>query len=531
MEQTKAYEKLQECLKDIFAFSISRVYDKQDAEDLTNDIIIAVLSSVNRLENDSAFYGYMWKIAENTFKQYIRNKNKSNVVFDEKFYGVYWETPEQKYIENEEVAILRRELTLLSKQYREATIKYYIENKNCSLISKEMNISEEMVKYYLFKTRKILKEGVNMERKYGEKSYNPSKFGINFWGCGGNSYIWETFERKLPGNIVLAAYEKPLTIEELSLELGVSAAYLEDELEILLKYNFITQKGNKYQTNFLIFKSDFEEEFKEKVPTLEICKLATEEIKVFTEKLLPKYRRKDFGIELDDNALRWFIVNFAMINALGDFEENISQARFGAYPRLNATSYGFVYGHDNDYRYDYFTGIYGRCENSNKTAYYTAVNYNIIKNIQLWQGSSIVRTDTLCDAILKKNVADCTSQEVVAQLANEGMINVQDGILNANFPTLTSRESYYIRKELKPITDIIVGCMEEICSSAAILFKKHTPKELQEHCEQLAYVRYQADAMGIIVENLVSDGFLTVPEERTNLTVFGVKKLENDGLQ
>ena len=88
MEQTKAYEKLQECLKDIFAFSISRVYDKQDAEDLTNDIIIAVLSSVNRLENDSAFYGYMWKIAENTFKQYIRNKNKSNVVFDEKFYGV-----------------------------------------------------------------------------------------------------------------------------------------------------------------------------------------------------------------------------------------------------------------------------------------------------------------------------------------------------------------------------------------------------------------------------------------------------------
>ena len=186
MEQTKAYEKLQECLKDIFAFSISMVYDKQDAEDLTNDIIIAVMSSVNRLENASAFYGYMWKIAENTFKQYIRNKNKANIIFDEKFCGVYWETPEQKYIENEEVAILRRELTLLSKQYRQATIKYYIEYKNCSLISKEMNISEEMVKYYLFKTRKILKEGVNMERKYGEKSYNPSKFGINFWGNGGN---------------------------------------------------------------------------------------------------------------------------------------------------------------------------------------------------------------------------------------------------------------------------------------------------------------------------------------------------------
>ncbi len=33
MEQATAYKKLQGCLKDIFAFSISKVYDKQDAED------------------------------------------------------------------------------------------------------------------------------------------------------------------------------------------------------------------------------------------------------------------------------------------------------------------------------------------------------------------------------------------------------------------------------------------------------------------------------------------------------------------
>ena len=85
-----------------------------------------------------------------------------------------------------------------------------------------------------------------MDRKYGEKSYNPSNFCIDFWGNGGNSYIWETFERKLPGNIVLAAYEKPLTITELSLELGVSAVYLEDELEILLKFHFITKKANYF---------------------------------------------------------------------------------------------------------------------------------------------------------------------------------------------------------------------------------------------------------------------------------------------
>jgi hypothetical protein len=148
----------------------------------------------------------------------------------------------------------------------------------------------------------------------------------------------------------------------------------------------------------------------------------------------------------------------------------------------------------------------------------------VIKNVQLWQGSSKLRSDALCDAILKKDVTDCSSQEAVAQLVNEGMISAKEGKLNANFPTITSKENYLIYEELKPIVNKIVDCMDGICSSAASLFKKHSPKELVERCEQLAYVRYQADAMGIIVENLVSDGFLSVPKERTNLCVYGVRK-------
>ena len=527
MEQTIAAQKLQESLKDIFAFSLSKVYDKQDAEDLTNDIILEVLSSVNRLENDSAFYGYMWKIAENTFKRYIRNKITPNVEFNENFCGVYWETPEQKCIDSEEVAILRRELTLLSKQYREATVKYYIENKSCSLISKEMNISEEMVKYYLFKTRKILKEGINMERKYGEKSYNPSKFCINFWGNGGNSYIWQTFERKLPGNIVLATYEKPVTIEELSLELGVSAAYLEDELDILQKYNFIKQIGNKYQTDFLIFKTDFEEEFLKEVPSLQICSETISKIKKFVDGIIPKYRKKDFGIALNDNSLKWFIVNLCMINALGDFEE-ITQTKFGAYPRLNSTSHGFVYGHDNDYEYGYFCGIYGRCDNKEHTAYYSAVNYNAIRKCQLWRGSSVQRSELMCDAVVGKKVEDSQSQEVIVQLVNEGMIKIDDGIIKANFPTFTSKNDYSMRKQLQPMTNDVVKCMNEICCKAAIIFKKHTPKELKDRCEQLAYVCHQADAMGIIIEKLVEQGYLVVPDEQTNLCIYGVRRVSDE---
>ena len=523
MNRETAARLLEKSLKDIFAFSVSRLYNKQDAEDLTNDIVTEVLSSVGRLECDSAFYGFMWKIAENTLKRYIRGKNTENTEFNENFFGVYWETPESKYIESEEVCALRRELALLSRQYRETTVKYYLENKTVSQISKELGTSEEMVKYYLFKTRKILKEGVNMERKFGERSYNPAVFCPDFWGNGSNGYIWQTFERKLPGNIVLSAYDKPMSLKDLSLELGVSAVYLEDELEILLKNNFIKKIGNKYQTDFLIFKTDYEREFQRRVPSEEICGKTTDKLSEITEKLLPEYSKKDFGTGLDDNALRWFIVNFTLLSALGFFEER-AQEKLGEYPYLNPYTRGFVYGHDNNYEFGYFGGIYGHCENRKNTAWYAAVNYNIIKNCQWWQGASAERTEVLCDAILGKSVED-SNKETAAQLASNGMLTIDLGKFKPLFPVFTTKDFYNMTKDLMPAIELIEDCMDKICKTAAEIFKKYTPENLRDRCEQLCYVRHQADAMGIITEKLVEKGYLHIPDKKTNLCIFGVRRI------
>ena len=522
MEQSVVIQKLTDSFRDIFAFSASRLYDKQDAEDLTNDIIVEVLASAERLKKDDAFYGFMWSIAENTLKRYIRKQKIGETEYQGDFYGVYWDTPEEKLLESEELAILRRELSLLSKQYRDVTVRYYIENKSCTAIANELDISEEMVKYYLFKTRKILKEGVTMERKYGEKSYNPGKFRIDFWGGGNNGYVWNTFERRLPGNIVLAAYEKPLGIEELSLELGVSAPYLEDELAILLKYDFVRMIGNKYQTNFLIFKTPYEEEIRRTLPYMDYCSDATACIMKMTEKVLSQFRKKNFGISLDENRLKWFIVNFALLNALGDFEER-TQEKYGDYPKLFCNCYGYVFGHDNDYNYDYFAGIYGGVVNKANTARYAAVNYNVIRPCQHWQGCSVERAEALCDGILGNPVTK-ENEETVAQLVREGMLFVADGRIKANFPTFTSKADYLMRKELKEGIDAGAECMEMLCTAAAEIFKKYAPKNLQDRCERLCYVRHQVDPMAIIVEKLVADGFLVVPKEPTNLCIFGIKK-------
>lgn len=106
MEQEEAAKLLSDNLKSIFAFSLSRLYDRSEAEDLTNDIVCEVLKCVHRLKNDDAFYAFCGESQENTFKKRIRKSNFQTLEFDEGFVGTYWTTPEEKYLETEELHLL-----------------------------------------------------------------------------------------------------------------------------------------------------------------------------------------------------------------------------------------------------------------------------------------------------------------------------------------------------------------------------------------------------------------------------------------
>ena len=71
-----------------------------------------------------------------------------------------------------------------------------------------------------------------MEKELGRLSYDPVELTLFFWG-GRNRY-YEVFDgNKLRQNIVMACYYDKLTEEQLSLQLGVPTAYLEDELKKL----------------------------------------------------------------------------------------------------------------------------------------------------------------------------------------------------------------------------------------------------------------------------------------------------------
>ena len=146
-----------------------------------------------------------------------------------------------------------------------------------------------------------------MVREYGELSYAPEKFTMNFWGDYSNGY-WELFERKLPGNIIIAAYEKPRTLEELSLETGVSVPYLEDEVEILENMGLLVRKGKVYQSNMILYDEQW--------------------VNTVDNKVLPRYKTTKQKLIGDGLGIQEQTEDEIM-NSLLSLDENLLLTQFG----------------------------------------------------------------------------------------------------------------------------------------------------------------------------------------------------------
>lgn len=154
MNETQRIEKITEVSKTIFSYFMAKTKTRADAEDLSQDILCELIKSLNSIRDDRAFYSFMWAVAGNVYKQWCRKKAKSSTV---ELIDDISEEIDYEFGCESDIYILRRELTLLSEKYRRATILYYIDGKSCSEIASVLDISESMVKYLLFKSRKILK--------------------------------------------------------------------------------------------------------------------------------------------------------------------------------------------------------------------------------------------------------------------------------------------------------------------------------------------------------------------------------------
>lgn len=243
----------QEMISKIYGFCRLKANTVEDSEDLSQDICLEVLRAIHAgkpIENLNAF---VWSVSNHMFYNWLRKKKRGTTAYLSELIASE-EDMEREYIFHEQKNLLRRELSLMSGNYRRAVVMHYFDHMSCEEIAYALGKSAGTVKWWLHDARAAIEKGMNTMREYGEKSYHPGKLSLSCTGEPGSNFEpMVCTQRKSAQNILLAAYKSPLTITELCEELGISAPYMEDEVEYLVKNQLMREvsKG-KYQTDFLI---------------------------------------------------------------------------------------------------------------------------------------------------------------------------------------------------------------------------------------------------------------------------------------
>ena len=252
-------------MEKLFYFCLKKTGNTVEADDLTQDISLQIITTLNKGTIPTSFPAWVWRIARNRYSVWAKEKHSRNESVTGSDIGDYEiadesETILDEMIHTEQMALLRRELAFIKSDYRNIVVAYYIENKSVRDIAASLSISISAVQQRLHRARIILKEGMNMAREFGKLSYNPENIAFVMNGMVGKSgEPWNYISRSLCKNILLAAYRTPSTAEELAMEVGVALPYMEEELSTLVDATLMKKNGNKYETNIFIVSAEAQE--------------------------------------------------------------------------------------------------------------------------------------------------------------------------------------------------------------------------------------------------------------------------------
>lgn len=240
--------------KKIMGFAYSKTHNLQIAEDLSQDILLSLSTSLRRQERVDDLDGFVYTICCYTWSKFLRNNKKHwNNLDVDSFFDLQDDNNVEKNVHNQIlIEKLRIEIAYLTKLHRDITIMFFYENKTGDEISKLLNIPHSTVRWHLGQIKKKLKAGIEMTTN--NLNYTPQRI-----MAGHDGYTNEEYNQcglgtdRLVDNICLACYGKTLSTEEIARTLMVAAGYIENHIKRLVYMDYIrVVDKNKYTTNFFI---------------------------------------------------------------------------------------------------------------------------------------------------------------------------------------------------------------------------------------------------------------------------------------
>jgi RNA polymerase sigma-70 factor (ECF subfamily) len=147
--------------QEILQLVYSYVKNRSIAEDLTQDIFVKCYKSLHTYSGKARIRTWLWRIAINHCKDYLKSWYARNVILTEKeTEPVYHQdkTVEQTVIQKGEDQELAEAVMELPIKYREVIYLFYFEELSIKEISEVTDIKENTVKTRLRRAKGLLKE-------------------------------------------------------------------------------------------------------------------------------------------------------------------------------------------------------------------------------------------------------------------------------------------------------------------------------------------------------------------------------------
>ena len=287
-------ENLTEYAEYLLNIALYKTGNIHDAEDLVQDTLLAALTYLDSGKIPENPKAWLSSVLNRKFYDSMRRKYRKptvsiNIVAELAEESRLYESMEK----GEEAENIRRCVGMLSKNYREVIVRHYMNGESVKDIAKALSVPENTVKSRLYTGRTHIGKEFEMEN-YAKQSYQPETLWIGTTGQPGindepHSLVGND---KIKMNLLILAYDKPVTIPELAGAIGIPTAYVEPIVEGLIKSELMGRSGDKVYTDFIIYTE------KDKVGHLDAqLKVAEEnyrEIWELVDKGLGELRGQDF---------------------------------------------------------------------------------------------------------------------------------------------------------------------------------------------------------------------------------------------
>jgi RNA polymerase sigma factor, sigma-70 family len=235
----------------------SKCATQPDADDLVSDTYLAALAFMRRggvIEHPKT---WLVNTLFHIWNSGLRRKYRQPMIVNlDTLRGLADDDPDE-VCDPVESAELRRELLYLARITREVLISYYYGNQSVAQIAASLGIPEGTVKSRLSAGRKQIKKGLTMTEE--KNNYIPGRLYVSNGGSGGKNFTPMSLVDGdlIAQNLLVLAYDKPLTLLELARAIGIPTVYIEPIIDKLVDGELMAKTdGGKVYTDFIIYKPE-----------------------------------------------------------------------------------------------------------------------------------------------------------------------------------------------------------------------------------------------------------------------------------